>query len=385
MANIKVKAWRIDNTASDYYHVKLKWRTADGKEHSTSKSTKIPKKGNNKRKADAAVEQIRLAKEQELNSKQEPQGQLFSDFMDYWLSVKRRTVRRSTADSYKTCIGCMKPYFDERSITLENIKAADIQGFYNALLDSGRTANTVKHYHANISNALKFALKQGLIEHNPLDAVVLPQIERKDKKSFSSEQIQAILDAIECDPIKTGVYLSLYGGLRRSEVLGLTWDCVDFKNKVIYIRQTRTKVNREIFEHKTKSKTSLRSIPLNDILEKVLRQEKSTQEDNAQLLKSAYDNNNFVCRYADGRPLRCEYLSKHFEIVLMRLGIEGYSYHSIRHTTGSIMVNSGLVGITAVRDYLGHSDVQTTNLYLHADNENKKQALDVFSAIISKN
>ncbi len=48
-------------------------------------------------------------------------------------------------------------------------------------------------------------------------------------------------------------------------------------------------------------------------------------------------------------------------------------------------LNSGSVGITAVRDYLGHSDVRTTNLYLHADNKDKRAALDVFANIIGRN
>lgn len=383
---IEVNACRIDDhPGAKCYYAKLNWKGVDGKKYQQMRSTKISLKGNNKRKADSVVEELRKEKEEELNKAPEPEKHLFMSFMEYWLSVKRRTIRESTIDSYTTCIGCMKPYFNERGITLEDLRAEDIQGFYNSLLDKGRTANTVKHYHANISNALKLALRQKMIAYNPLSGVIIPKIENVTKKSFTAEQLKAILDYVENDIIRTGVYLSAYGGLRRSEVCGLTWDCVDFEKKLIHIRQTRTKVKREIFEQKTKSKTSKRVIPLNEILENVLIIEKKKQKRNAELLKSAYENNhNFVCRYENGRKLRCDYLSRHFELVLKNLNLIGYSFHCLRHTVGSLMVNSGAVGVTAVRDYLGHSDVRTTNLYLHADAEEKKKALNVFSDIISQ-
>ena len=383
---IEVNACRIDDhPGAKCYYAKLNWKGVDGKKYQQLKSTKISLKGNNKRKADAVVEELRKEKEEELNKAPEPEKHMFMDFMEYWLSVKRRTIRESTLDSYTTCVGCMRTYFNERDITLEDLKAEDIQGFYNSLLDKGRTANTVKHYHANISNALKMAIRQKMIDYNPLSGVVLPQIELVTKKCFTPEQLKAVLKAVENDIIRTGVYLSAYGGLRRSEICGLTWDRVDFEKKLIHICQSRTRIKREIFEHKTKSKTSKRVIPLNDILENVLLQEKRKQKMNAELLKSAYeDDDDFVCRYENGRRFRCDYLSRHFEWILKNLNLTGYSFHCLRHTVGSLMINSGTVGVTAVRDYLGHSDVRTTNLYLHADAEEKKKALNVFSDIINQ-
>lgn len=63
-------------------------------------------------------------------------------------------------------------------------------------------------------------------------------------------QLNRIFDAVKGEQIETTVYLGGYLGLRRGEILGLTWDNIDFENKVIHIRQTRTRIVRELYQNR---------------------------------------------------------------------------------------------------------------------------------------
>ena len=132
----------------------------------------------------------------------------------------------------------------------------------------------------------------------------------------------------------------------------------------------------------TKTETSKRDLPLDAELEKLLLEEKARQSANKDFFKSCYIENNLVCRYADGRKFGCDYLSKRFKEILDKLGINGH-LHSLRHTVGTLMCNGGNINIKTVSAYLGHSNLASTNIYLHSDLQSKAQAASVLSKMIN--
>lgn len=382
---IEVSASKIKKKGAKAWYTMLTWRDENGQRHQKMKSTGIPIQGDNKRKADKAVEEIRVAFENELNSKQETNGMLLSDWMYQWLEVRKHSIRRSTYEGYKMAINSsIKPYFDKIKAELETVKPQQIQEYYNQMLKSGLTGSTVKHYHSYLSGAFKLALKQGLIQQNPLDRVELPKVVKSKRQAFSVEQLTRIFEAVRDDPIEVPVYLGSYCGLRRSEILGLQWSDIDFKNRIIQIRHTRTCTVTEIFEDNTKSETSKRKLPLDEEVERILLNAKKKQEEYKLVFGNTYQVNDFVCVYPDGKPLPCDYVSSHFRLILKRLGYteKGYNFHALRHTAATLMCNSGLVGIKTVSEYLGHSNISTTSIYLHPDMQAKLQAVNVLSTLI---
>lgn len=380
---INVKSCRVKTKKGKCWYAKLWWLDEKGKQYQKMKSTGIPIKGNNIRKADEEVAKIASEFEELLNKKKTDEGRvIFSDYMYEWLDVCKYKVRRSTYDSYKMSVeSSIAPYFRGINVTLEELKPQDIQKYYKSLLDKGLTANTVKHYHSYINSALKLAVKQGLIDYNPLNGVELPKVEKVEKKAFTAEQLEDILNVIHNDPLNTAVYLGLFCGLRRSEVLGLTWDMVDFENETIHICQTVTGTKELFFEKKTKSKTSDRFLPINEVILNILLEEKKRQEQNSEFFGDTYIENDFVCKWDNGKPFLPGYVSHHFKLVLKKIGIndEDLTFHSLRHTCGSLLSNSGKVSIKTVQSFLGHSDLATTSIYLHPDMKAKQQAADVLS------
>ena len=150
---------------------------------------------------------------------------LFADFMLKWLEVTKSTVQITTYASYQGMVErVIVPYFRKRNIKLVDLKATDLQDFYNKQLERVK-ANSVIHYHANIHKALKYAVKIDLIPTNPADKVERPKKNEFKGSYYSAEEIHALTEVSEGTKLEIPVLLASFYGLRRSEVLGLKWGC----------------------------------------------------------------------------------------------------------------------------------------------------------------
>ena len=118
-----------------------------------------------------------------------------------------------------------------------------IQAFYNAMGEPSEqdpeclSAKTVKNVHGVLHKALQQAVLIGYLRYNPADACILPRIERKKIKPFDDAQITAFLSAIQGNRYETLFILTLFTGMREGEVLGLTWDCIDFHTGIISVEK----------------------------------------------------------------------------------------------------------------------------------------------------
>lgn len=125
--------------------------------------------------------------------------------------------------SYSRYIEKVKTYFDEKypGLLLCDVTPLQIQQFYNDKYNSGLTGNTVKHYHANIHKALKYAVKMDMLESNPVDKVELPKLEKYKANFYSKEELNKLLEVFKDDRMELVVHIAAYYGLRRSEVIGV--------------------------------------------------------------------------------------------------------------------------------------------------------------------
>ena len=194
---------------------------------------------------------------------------LFTDFITDWLKMMKSRVEITTYTSYeRAIIHKIVPYFEPLHYTSQDMEQHPkyIQDFYQHELDRGLTANTVIYYHANIRKCLQYAFQIGMIRSNPADRVERPRKEKFKSEIYSGEELEQLFKAIQGDPSEFGVIMAAFYGLRRSEVVGLKWDAIDFENKKISIQHTvvTAKVNgtvTEIARDKTKTKSSCRTLP----------------------------------------------------------------------------------------------------------------------------
>ena len=379
------------------YHAVLSYRDENGKRKQKWKTTGLPIKGN-KRLAMSKAEDIKKEFEQELSLSQsnkvnvEENDILFLDYMKTWLKLKKPRVELNTYGSYEQMVNCrITNYFSEHEIFLKDIQASNIQDFYSYMLNDGLSGNTVKHYHSIIREALEYAFKMEMIPINIADKVQLPKIEQFIGSFYNENDINILLEKVNGDPLEVVVFLTAFYGLRRSEVLGLRWNSIDFENKTITINHTIVQISikgqREIVgKDRTKNKTSYRTLPLVPEVIDILKELKKRQEENKKICKKDYNYKycDYICVDNLGNLIEPDYVTKHFKRLLKANNLRIIRFHDLRHSCASLLLARG-ISLKEIQEWLGHSNFNTTaNIYAHLETKVKEQSANVLSNIIKR-
>jgi integrase len=342
-------------------------------------ATGLPVKGN-KRRAEAILNEQKL-KYAEIDTS--PGEMLFADFLEEWLEVVKTSITTITYSSYSMMVKkIIAPYFRRHRIRLVDLTAKNIQDFYLSELKRV-SANTVIHYHANIHKALKYAVKIDLIPTNPADKIERPKKAGFTGSFYDTEEMKLLLEAVKGTRLETPVMLAAFYGLRRSEVLGLKWDAVDFDKNTITIKHTVTSCDLDgkhilIREDRTKTKSSMRTLPLVDFVKEKLLLLKAEQEENRRLCGKSYikDFMGYICINEIGDIIKPQYLTVEFPKFLEKKGLRRIRFHDLRHSCASLLLANG-VSMKQIQEWLGHSDFSTTaNIYAHLDYSSKLSSAD---------
>lgn len=328
-------------------------------------STRLTVKGN-KRKAEQILKE-RLAKYEAQPDILPVKDIPFHQFMVEWLDMMKMQVEPNTHHTYSLIVNnIIVPHFKRTGTSLQNLQTIHIQKFYNKRMKDGVSANTVKKYHANIHKALNYAVKLRMIPYNPASMVELPKRQKFVGKYYTEEQTRKLLAAVRGDKLETPILFAVTYGLRRSEVLGIKWDAIDFGNKTITIRHTVVGNGKhQQRADKTKNKSSFRTLPLSAGMAQYLRQIQERQNKNRQTFGNQYDKSGYVCCWEDGRVIQPDYLSKGFYKLSEQCGLERIRFHDLRHSAASMFIAEGFSS-KEVSEYLGHCDIGTTaNIYGH--------------------
>ena len=353
-------------------------------------ATGLPVKGN-KKKAEEMLSELRRTFVIPKSSEDKPldTSMDFASFMMEWLSFAEHTIARTTYASYQNMVvKKIVPYFREHPVTLKSLEPKHIQQFYMHELKTVK-ANTVKHEHANIHKALEYAVKMDLIPYNVSDRVELPKVEKYVPEYFKESEILGFLEKTKDHKLALLFQIAIFYGMRKEEIVGLTWDEIDFDNNCFTIGNTVKKVTidgkRElIIERKTKNRSSYRTMPLNPVIKEKLLILKKKQEENKKICGDCYDytNNGYVFVDPMGVLYDPDYVYSAFKKVLEQYGFKNIRFHDLRHSCASLMVTKG-DGINNVQKWLGHSDIGTTaNIYAHLDYQSKVESAEKMSGIL---
>ena len=371
-------AGHLSEKNGNYYAV-LSYTDAFGKRRTKWVNTGLPVRGN-KKKAEAF-----LMEERKKFQTAEPVtgGVLFADYIEQWLEVAKPTIAVATYASYCSMVKrVIAPYFRERRITLQGLTPKDIQDFYLEKLKTV-SASSVIHYHANIHRALKHAVKLDLIPTNPADKVDRPKKDRFMGNFYDAEEVNKLFEVSKGTKLEFPILFGAFYGLRRSEALGLKWDAIDFENDSITIRHTVTSVTLDgkvqlVAADTTKTKSSLRTLPLVPFVKERLLVLKKEQENNRRLCGRSYHKQfaGYVCINEMGDLIKPHYVTEQFPKLLDANGLRRIRFHDLRHSCASLMLANG-VPMKQIQDWLGHSDFSTTaNIYAHLDYSTKLSSAD---------
>ena len=319
-----------------YYYAVLNYTDSLGKRKTKWISTGLTVKGNKKR-----AEAILMDARRNFNP-EEPKVMngdiLFADYMEQWLDIIKSSVAVPTFASYSTTVKrVVAPYFREKEITLKNLTAKDIQEFYMKELQRV-SASSVIHYHANIHKALKYAVKIDLIDVNPADKVERPKKDRYVGSFYDADEVNALFEAAKGTKLELPILFGAFYGLRRSEAIGLKWDAIDFEQNTITIRHTVTSCDLDgkrvlVASDTTKTKSSMRTLPLVPFMRERLLALKEEQQENRRLCGRSYikDYIGYVCVNEIGDLIKPHYVTESFPKLLKANGLRHIRYHDLRH------------------------------------------------------
>lgn len=357
-------------------------------------STGLPEYGN-KRKAQQMLRETLSEMEkhpQITEAKVDAYNALFSDYVRHWLTVVEKKVDVITFQGYDILAQThVLPYFDALGVKLKDVTADTLQTYVDEKYAHGRkdgkgglSARSVRMHKNVIHQTLEEAIKEGLLYRNPCKAVVLPKTKRYEYHVYTDEDLQTLFDALADDPLLPLIRVTAYYGLRRSELLGLKWDSIDFRRKLITIRRTVTKVTQTVEKDKTKNTSSYRSFPLTPDMEALFREVKAQQEKNKRLFARCYQDSDYVFTWPDGHLYRPDYITERFSNLLKNNNLPHIRFHELRHSCASLLLSEGF-NLKDVQEWLGHADIKmTANIYGHLDVARKKGIAEKMSEKLSQ-
>ena len=304
-----------------------------------------------------------------------PRVTLFSDYLELWMQMQEPNVAYNTALSRKQMLKArIRPFFDARKITLASLSAMDVEEFYISLRKANLTGSSMIHYHQLMNQALEAAVKKDLIEKNPMKKVDRPHKNQFVGTFYNREEIDALLNAFINDPLYPMVFVDIYYGLRRGELIGLMWSSIDFEKNTISVEH---KVITEydgggsapklIVTDELKTKNSRRTLPLIPSVREVLLGLLDSKEKNKRMFKDSYctDYEDMVFVDPVGHLYTPEYVTTHFAVVLKQNNLRKLRFHDLRHTCASLLVAEG-VDMFLIQHWLGHANYSTTaDVYSH--------------------
>lgn len=322
----------------------------------------------------------------------EPTHTFFGEWLDKWLGdYKRGQLRPGTYQSYQTLVRVhIKPALGR--IPLAKLQSHMLQSFYNEKLKSGRSdskgglsTRMVRYLHAVIRQALQQAVKEGLLPRNVADATSPPTVQSKQIRPLTEEELLSFLAGAKEDRLFPAYVLAATTGLRRGELLGLEWGCVDLEQGVITVqRQLVVLTEGPVLEETAKSKCGKRNIALTDDAIQELKRHRKTQLQEKLLLGEAYQDHGLVFCREDGTFLDPREFTKRFQRHLRREGLPRVRLHDLRHTHASLLLARG-VHPKIVQERLGHSTItMTLDLYSHLFPGLQEAAAATLNGLLSK-
>ena len=303
---------------------------------------------------------------------------LFSDYMLEWLENIKPKVVQSTYIGYEQVVkGRLCPYFKSKKIKLIDLRPKDIQDFINYLYKQKLKGSTIAHSTSNMNTALKEAVIAEIIPSNPMDRIESVKKEVYIPEFYTDDELIELIEVIKTQKLELPLTLGIIYSLRREEILGLTWNAIDFKNKSITIRKTvgRGKydgVTQFLIKDIPKNKSSYRTLPMFDFIADLLKKYKEKYKLNEKIFGNTYitDYKDFICLMDNGELVKPDYVDRTFSRILKENGFRHIRLHDLRHSCATLLLRNG-VPLPEIQKWLGHSNIITTQRYSHLDQNDK--------------
>ena len=308
-----------------------------------------------------------------------------SEWLDRWLEQMVAILRPSTLEHYRSDMEHhVKPYLGQKKLT--QITASDLRKLYDDLKKQGRvhprpgqsrglSTTTVHGIHTTLHHALKSAVDQRLLPHNPADHVEPPKVAHKSMTILNEEQMDTFLAAVEQDSIwKDFFYTELTTGLRLGEICGLMWSDFDARKGTLNINRTLQKEQGgRLVTGDTKTYAGTRKIVLPDSTAERLRNRK----------KYSYSVWIFPNPLRPEAPMNPTTAYHQLKKILAENDLPGLRFHDLRHTFATHALANG-VDAKTLAGILGHTKASfTVDTYTHTTTDMHRKAAEIVGGFLT--
>ena len=305
-----------------------------------------------------------------------PSNITVGQWLDVWLEEYCAHLKETTLYLYGLRVNkTIKPALG--AVKLKGLPAPAIQKFYNNLQKGEKplAPKSVKNIHGVLHKALQQAVELDYIKLNPSNFCKLPRIGKPDIKPLDEKNITRFLETIQGHRYEHPLIVDIFTGIRQGELIGLTWDCVDFQKGTIYLCRQLQKVNG-VYKFMSLKNNKTRTISPAPFVMDTLREQRRIQNGWRLLAGSAWVNNDFVFTNELGEHLKKQTLYTQFKKVVASLGLPKTRFHDLRHTYAVSAIQSG-DDIKTVQENLGHHTAAfTLDVYGHVTEKMKQDSAD---------
>ena len=304
-----------------------------------------------------------------------PNEMIIKDFILDFLEKHKINLSITTYNVYmRICKKYIIPLLGD--IKLCDIKPIHIQNYVDDLLDL-LSPKTLK-IHLNILNlAFKRAYRLKLIKENVVQFVEVPKSKKFKNEIYNAEDMRILLEKCKGTSLELPIVIAGGLGLRISEILGLTWNNIDFNDFTITVEKITVRDNGKVILKEPKTESSVRTITAPKEIITMLKQLKKDRL--AAKLRGEKSHRELIFYDKNLEPIAPDVISKKFRYFLEINNLKHIRFHDLRHSHVTMLIEAK-VPIKVISERVGHSNVNTTlNIYSHALKEMDQEASDKIS------
>ena len=391
MANITPRKDKDGNVIS--YQIRVfRGRDASGKRLKDYILTWKPEPGMTKRQIEKELaRQATLFEENCKLGNVSAEKPTFEKYAAYVMDLKERNgLKVTTAERYRDMlkrinaeIGPLKLQ-DIRPDHLNRLYAKLAEPGQNMRTDSGLSQKTIIEHHRVISSIFTQAVKEQLVPSNVAQRATPPKRSKIEMDAFEVEELQAILEALESEPLKWQImtHLLIATGARRGEIMGLKWDRVLWDSSQLYLCENRVYTPRSGAVSTTLKTGESRYISISSSVMELLRRWRAEQAEFFKFL--GITPSGYVLTADDGQPMHPDSPTDWLAKFAKRHNLPPIHPHKFRHTQASLLISEG-VDILTVSKRLGHAKVSTTlDIYSHVLAKSDEKASSTLDDLLYK-
>jgi integrase len=288
-------------------------------------------------------------------------------WLERYISLVEADRRPNTLEKYKNYFS--KITSEMGNTLLSKVSAYQIQHFYSQLKIKGLSPSSRQHIHDFFNASLKRALRLGLIDRNPMEAVDRPRGGRiTQPRALSAEEVQRLLDAAKEERYRDALYLIVTVGLRIGEAVGLLWS--DLEEDRLFIRRTASLIRGNVMLGPPKTERSKRNFYLPRDVMVMLEHQKYLQT--IELSMIGERPHHMFCT-SQGTAINPNNLRRAYRRMVENAGLSKLRVHDLRHTFTTLARDAGL-DLEVVASVLGQDPRVTLEVYSHVTEKRKRKA-----------